>query len=104
LLCKKVFSINSCKQSNLKKHQIKQHSTFIDKCESYSQKLVPEEEQVIDDLPDQMVLASYRLSYKIAKAGKNHTIGDDFMKTAIIKAVSTVLDDGTARNFNAIAL
>jgi zinc finger BED domain-containing protein 5/7/8/9 len=104
LLCKKVFSINSCKHSYLKRHQIKQHSTFLDKDESYFQKLVPEEEQIIADLPDQIVLASNRLSYKIAKAGKNHTIGDDLIKPAIIDAVSTVLDDATAKKFEAIAL
>jgi hypothetical protein len=65
----------------LKKHQIKQHSTFIDKGESYFQNL---EKQIIAVLPDQMVLASYRLSYKISKAGKNHTIGEDLYKQQLL--------------------
>jgi hypothetical protein len=44
------------------------------------------------------------LSYRIAKAGKNHTIGQVLIKPAIIEAVSGILEKEAAKEFENIPI
>jgi zinc finger BED domain-containing protein 5/7/8/9 len=48
--------------------------------------------------------SSFEISYKIAKAGKNHTIGETLIKPVILQTVSTMLDQNAAQKFEEIHL
>jgi Domain of unknown function (DUF4371) len=58
---------------------------------------------IILKLSCRLLIASYDLSHKIAKAGKNHTLGN-LIKPAIVDTVATVLGQEAAASFHALPL
>jgi hypothetical protein len=72
LICEKVMSNNSMKHTNLKRHIHKMHGSEVDKGIEYYRSLIPV--TVVENTEnDKFKETSYRLSYRIAKAGKYYT-------------------------------
>jgi zinc finger BED domain-containing protein 5/7/8/9 len=86
--------------------QTVKHASTVGKPVTYFEALRPDED--IKELPQplskKLLLASYDLSFRIAKAGKNHTIGESLLKPAIINTVENVLGKEAAKPFTALPL
>jgi hypothetical protein len=103
LTCSKEFSPNSLKQYNLKRHQQNAHPSTVGRGIEYFKSFLVEDPEPEENL-DKFVDISYKLSYRIAKAGKNHTIGQVLIKPAIIEAVSGILGKEAAKEFECIPM
>jgi uncharacterized C2H2 Zn-finger protein len=72
LICQQVMSNNSMKHTNLKRHIHKMHGSEAVKGKEYYKSLLPVD--VVENTEnDKLKKTSYRLSYRIAKAGKIYT-------------------------------
>jgi len=100
LLCERSFSNEAMKSSRLSEHLTKVHSDKADKSLSFFQglKLKYENRVTVGKLfkkaaitRDKGLVASYNISYLIAKLGKPHTIGETLVVPAIREFCTTVL-------------
>jgi zinc finger BED domain-containing protein 5/7/8/9 len=74
---------------------------------SFFEILLPEdlkEAEESEPLSKKLLLASYELSFRIAKAGKTHAIGENLLKPAIISTVDTILGKEAAKPFETLRL
>jgi chromosomal replication initiation ATPase DnaA len=78
LSCREVYAATSFKQSNLKRHQKAAHPETTDQPVDYFQKLIPDTE-LEQFIPSKCLEASYKISMNIARAGKNHSIGENLL-------------------------
>lgn len=100
LLCEKSFSNEAMKPSRLSEHLTRVHSDKADKSLSFFQglKVKYENRATVGKLfkkaavtRDKGLVASYNISYLIAKLGKPHTIGETLVVPAIREFCTTVL-------------
>jgi hypothetical protein len=69
---------------------------------SFFETLLPEDLKKAEEselLNKKLFLASYDLSFRIAKAGKTHSIGENLLKPAIISTVDTILGKATGGEY-----
>ncbi|GFT99451.1 u3 small nucleolar RNA-interacting protein 2 [Trichonephila clavipes] len=101
LLCQQFLSNESMKRGRLEAHLKAKHSAHINSDLSYFKTLKEnfEKRTLIKSLftahtstNNRVLEASYQISLFIAKAGKNHTIGENLIKPSISAFLKTVLE------------
>jgi hypothetical protein len=87
----------------LKRHQQNAHPSTVGRGIEYFKSFLVEHPEPEKNL-DKFVDISYKLSNRIAKAGKNHTIGQVLIKPAIIEAMPGILGKEVAKEFENIPM
>jgi zinc finger BED domain-containing protein 5/7/8/9 len=111
VVCGIVLAADSMKPNKLRRHIETVHgATMLTKPrEFFERKLLEINKQgkaikKIATIPEKCQLASYRVSYLIAKAKKPHTIGENLILPAAIEIVKTMFGDTQAQQLKNIPL
>ncbi|GFR05750.1 protein FAM200B [Trichonephila clavata] len=94
LICNELLTPESMKPSKLKRHLESKHVSYVNKPKEYFESLYKslnkEEKKFLDKfmtVNEKYLLASYEVSYCIAKNKKPFTIGEDLVLPTAIKMV-----------------
>lgn len=110
VICSKILAADSMKPNKLKRHLETLHSEYVNKpAEFFQTKLKFYEKQKSFfkktlSVNEKALLASYKVSYKIARSKKPHTIGEDLILPAAIEIVETMFGDNFAKQLHSIPL
>lgn len=110
IICSKTLAADSMKPNKLKRHLETLHSEYVNKPrEFFELKLKSHEKQKSFfkktlTVNEKALVASYRVSYEIARCKKPHTIGEELILPAAIKIVETMFGDNFAKKLESIPL
>lgn len=110
LLCSKVLAADSMRPAKLKRHLEKNHSENYDKSLDFFKRKLEEkkkQKQIFsksNDVSSNALLASYHVSYRIAKCKKPHTIGENLVLPAAMDIVRTMFGESYAKQLQQIPL
>lgn len=110
VVCSETLSNQSMKPSLLKRHQTTKHPDLVDKPIEFFQRkseLCKRENQCMAkfvNIDKKLVKASYLASYRIAKEGKPHTIGETLLLPVAKDMVEAVLGEKAAKEIEKIPL
>ncbi|GFT73897.1 zinc finger MYM-type protein 6 [Trichonephila clavipes] len=106
----KILAADSMKHNKLKSHFKTLHGEYINKTrEFFEAKLKSYEKQknILKktlSVNEKALLTSYKVSYKIARCKKPHTIAEDLILPAAIEIVETMFGDNLAKELQSIPL
>jgi hypothetical protein len=111
LLCSKVLASDSMRPVKLKRHHETLHSEYVDKPIEFFQRKLDELnnqkqtfKKIFSVTPNALLLASYHVSYRIAKCKKPHTIGETLILPAAIDMVRIMFGESYAKQLRQIPL
>lgn len=109
VVCGEVLANGSMKPSLLLRHLQTKHMNYKNKERSFFQRLSKPDDMAsylssTKKDHENAVEASYRISYHIAKSGKNHTIAETLISACVKDAVSCMLGEEHARTLATIPL
>lgn len=110
VICLKILAADSMKPNKLRRHLETLHSEYVNKPrEFFELKLKSYEQQTSFfqktlSVNEKALLASYKVSYKIARCKKAHTIGEDLILPAAMDIVETMFGDNFAKQLQSIPL
>ena len=119
LLCSKVLAADSMRPGKLKRHLKTTHSDYVDKPKEFFQRKLDEftkqkqmlkeviQKQMLKEVihsPSNALLASYLVSYKIAKCKKPHTVAETLVLPAAIDMVKVMFGESYAKKLRQIPL
>ena len=112
VICGEVLSNESFKQNKLKRHLEGKHSGLVNKERSFFEREEKKLKRQRLDAPtntavmgvQQATLASYLVAWRIARAKKAHTIGEELVKPAALDMVRTIYGNEFAKKINHIPL
>uniref|UniRef100_A0A8D9A690 Zinc finger BED domain-containing protein 5 n=1 Tax=Cacopsylla melanoneura TaxID=428564 RepID=A0A8D9A690_9HEMI len=108
VVCGDILSNSSMKPSPLRRHLQTRHPEYKDKNAYFFTRLSSTNMKTYlksaASISDNATEASFHISYHIAKAGKNHTIGENLIKPCIIGAVKCMLGEKSAKIMNDIPI
>lgn len=110
VVCSETLSNQSMKPSLLKRHQTTKHPDLVDKPIEFFQRkseLCKRGNQCMAkfiNIDKKLVKASYLASYRIAKEGKPHTIGETLLLPVAMDMVEAVLGEKAAKEIEKIPL
>ena len=110
LLCSKVLAADSMRHGKLKRHLETTHSESVGKPTEFFQRKLDEftkQKQTFEeivDFPSNASLASYLVSYRIAKYTKPHTIAETLALPAAIDMVKIMFREFHAKRLRQIPL
>lgn len=110
LFCTKVLAADSMRPGKLKRHFQTMHSEYVGKPpDFFTRKLNDFNKQKqtfkkIVSVPTNAMLASYQVSYRIAKCKKPHTIGETLVLPAAIDMVKTMFGESYAKQLQQVPL
>ena len=110
LLCPKVLAADSMKPGKLKRHLETTHSDYVDKPKEFFQRKLDEftkQKQMLKEVvhsTSNALLASYLVSYRIAKRKKPHTVADTLVLLAAIDMVKIMFGESYAKQLRQIPL
>lgn len=110
VICSKTLAAESMKPNKLKRHLETLHSEYVNKSRQFFEsKLKSYEKQKLVfkntlSVNEQALLASYKVSYQIARCKKPHTIGEELILPAAIEIVETMFGENFAKKLKSIPL
>lgn len=110
IICSKMLAADSMKPNKLKRHLETLHSEYVNKPrEFFELKLKSYEKQKslfkkTLSVNEKALIASYKVSYKIARCKKPHTIGEELILPAAIEIVEIMFGDNFAKQLQSIPL
>ena len=110
VLCLTVLSNENMKPSKLKRHLEKTHSSDAGKPREFFQRkmeqLGKQQSNLVkqNKISDSQLEASYRVSLKIARAKKPHTIGENLIKPAATELARIMLGEDAAKILGSVPL
>ncbi|XP_026476390.1 zinc finger BED domain-containing protein 5-like [Ctenocephalides felis] len=110
LLCMNTLASDSMKPSKLKRHLEKVHADHVGKTKEFFQRkldnLNKQKESFSKALSvsQKALLASYKVSYRIAKCKKPHSIGETLVLPAAIDIIATMFGESYADQIKSIPL
>ncbi|GFY09209.1 protein FAM200B [Trichonephila clavipes] len=110
VICSKILAADSMKPNKLKRHFETLHGEFINKPrEFFESKLKSYGKQKTFfkktlSVNEKALLTSYKVSYKIARCKKPHTIAEELILPATIEIVETMFGDNFAKELQSIPL
>lgn len=111
VICGEILANSSMKPSQLTRHLITKHSDLKDKDVTFFKRLLENKNKCnmqtylsSGNANVDAVEASFRISYNIARSGKNHTIGENMILPSIKDAVHCMFGEKYVNKINAIPL
>jgi len=111
VVCSKVFPNSSMVPAKLRRHLEPNHTNVKDKPIDYFIRLRDQLlknknfiAEVTKTANEKATEASYMVSYRIAQAGKAHTIAESLIKPCVTDIVSCMLDEKAVKKINTIPL
>ncbi|GFW65489.1 protein FAM200B [Trichonephila clavipes] len=110
VICSKILAADSMKPNKLKRHFETLHGEYINKPrEFFESKLKSYGEQKTFfkktlSVNEKALLTSYKVSYKIARCKKSHTIAEELILPTAIEIVETMFGDNFAKELQSIPL
>jgi len=110
LFCEKVLAMDSMRPVKLKRHMETKHSEYVGKPIEFFQRKLDEFNikkltfKKIVSVPSNALLASYQVSYRIAKCKKPHTIGETLILPAAIDMAKIMFGESYAKQLQQIPL
>ncbi|GFT08556.1 protein FAM200B [Trichonephila clavipes] len=110
VICSKILAADSMKLNKLKTHFETLHGEYINKPrEFFESKLKSYEKQKnifknALSVNEKALITSYKVSYKIARCKKPHTIAEELILPAAIEIVETMFGDNFAKELQSIPL
>lgn len=109
VVCGELLANSSMKPSLLRRHLETKHENYAKKDRIFFERLLKQKDVVsyfgtVRKEKENAVEASYKISYHIAKAGKNHTIAENLILPCIKDAVSCMLGNESAKTICTIPL
>ncbi|GFU56842.1 SCAN domain-containing protein 3 [Trichonephila clavipes] len=110
VICSKILAADSMKPNKLKRHFETLHGEYINKPrEFFESKLKSYGKQKtffkkILSVNEKALLTSYKVSYKIARCKKPHTIAEELILPTAIEIVETMFGDNFAKELQSIPL
>jgi zinc finger BED domain-containing protein 5/7/8/9 len=110
VICSKILAADSMKPNKLKRHLETLHSEYVNKSrEFFELKLKSYEKQKsffkkVITMNEKALLASYKVSYKIARCKKPHSIGEELILPAAMEIVETMFGDNFTKQLQSIPL
>ncbi|XP_063902632.1 zinc finger BED domain-containing protein 5-like [Zophobas morio] len=110
VICSKILAADSMKPNKLKRHLETLHSEYVNKPRQFFElKLKSFEKQKTFfkkslSVHEKALLASYKVSYRIARCKKPHTIGEELILPAAIEIVETMFGDNFTKQLQSIPL
>lgn len=110
IICSKMLAADSMKPNKLKRHLETLHSEYVNKPrEFFELKLKSYEKQKSFfketlSVNKKALIASYKVSYKIARCKKPHTVGEELILPAAIEIVETMFGDNFSKQLQSIPL
>ncbi|XP_060855173.1 zinc finger BED domain-containing protein 5-like [Metopolophium dirhodum] len=111
VICGEILANSSMKPSQLTRHLITKHSDLKDKDVTFFKRLLENKNKCnmqtylsSGNANVDAVEASFRISYNIARSGKNHTIGENLILPSIKDAVHCMFGEKYVNKINAIPL
>lgn len=99
VVCSEILSNNSMKPSFLKRHLESKHKNVVNKELQFFELILEDFKNRKNNIKqfsgaeqnENALKASYKVSYLIAKSGKNHTIGEKLILPAAVEIVSSCM-------------
>ncbi|GFU53065.1 protein FAM200B [Trichonephila clavipes] len=110
VICSKILAADSMKPNKLKRHFKTLHGEYINKPrEFFESKLKSYGKQKTFfkktlSVNEKALLTSYKVSYKIARCKKPHTIAEELILPAAIEIVEAMFGDNFAKELQSIPL
>ncbi|XP_031333855.1 zinc finger BED domain-containing protein 5-like [Photinus pyralis] len=110
VICRKTLAADSMKPNKLKRHLETLHSEYVNKPREFFElklKTYGNEKAFFKKtltVNEKALLASYKVSYQIARCKKPHTIGEELILPAAIEIVETMFGDTFAKKLESIPL
>ncbi|GFS56370.1 protein FAM200B [Trichonephila clavipes] len=110
VICSKILAADSMKPNKLKRHFETLHGEYINKprelfeskLKSYGKQKTFKKKTL--SVNEKVLLTSYKISYKIARCKKPHTIAEELILSAAIEIVETMFGDNFAKELQSIPL
>ncbi|GFW88501.1 protein FAM200B [Trichonephila clavipes] len=110
VICSKILAADSMKPNKLKRHFETLHGEYINKprelfeskLKSYGNKKHFKKKTL--SVNEKALLTSYKVSYKIVRCKKPHTIAEELILPAAIEIVETMFGDNFAKELQSIPL
>ncbi|CAG5047553.1 unnamed protein product [Parnassius apollo] len=109
VICNKIISNSSLVPAKLKRHLDTNHPELKDKSVSFFERHkevrrtgAADIQKLVKTDNENATEASFLLSYKIARAGKPHTIAEDLIKPCMTEIVTCVLGEEAAKKVSAV--
>ncbi|GFW84442.1 protein FAM200B [Trichonephila clavipes] len=111
VICSKILAAGSMKPNKLKRHFETLHGEYINKpreffeskLKSYGKQKTFLKKKTLS-VNEKALLTSYKVSYKIARCKKPHTIAEELILPAAIEIVETMFGDNFAKELQSIPL
>jgi hypothetical protein len=111
VVCGEVLSNGSMKPSLLTRHLYTKHSDLKDNNVIFFKRLLENKNKCnmrtylsSGSANEDTLEASFRISYRITKSGKNHTVGENLILPSIKDAVSCMFEKDSVNKINSIPL
>ena len=110
VLCLKTLAADSMRPNKLKRHLKTLHPSHVNKPPDFFKRRLDECRQQVNhfdtasSVSSKAQLASYRVTYRIAKCKKPHTRAEELILPAAIDMVSIMIDDASADKLKAVPL
>lgn len=112
VICGEVLSNESFKKNKLTRHLESKHNELVNKDRSFFERKEQQLKRQRLDAPTnpavigmkQQTLASYLVSWRIARAKKPYTIGEDLIKPAALDLVRTTIGNEFAKKIEHVPL
>ncbi|GFX51715.1 protein FAM200B [Trichonephila clavipes] len=107
VICSKILAADSMKPNKLKRHFETLHGEYINKpreffeLKSYGKQKTFFKKKLLS-VNEKALLTSYKVSYKIARCKKPHTIAEELILPAAIEIVETMFGDNFAKELQSI--
>jgi len=105
VICNKIMCNSSLVPAKLRRHLDTNHPQLKDKSLSFFERhkeVQKTEHKYVKTDNENATEASFMLSYRIARAGKPHTIAEDLIKPCMTEIVSCVLGEDAAKKITAV--
>ena len=108
IICSKMLAADSMKPNKLKRHLETLHSEYVNKSREFFELKSCEKQKSLFkgtlSVNKKALIASYKVSYKIARCKKPHTIGEELILPAAIEMVETMFGDNFSKQLQSIPL
>lgn len=110
IICSKILATDSMKPNKLKRHMETLHSEYVNKPREFFEfklKSYKKQKSLFKEtlsVNKKALIASYKVSHKIARCKKPHTIGEELILPAVIDIVETMFGDNFSKQIQSIPL
>ncbi|XP_067120060.1 zinc finger BED domain-containing protein 5-like [Centruroides vittatus] len=110
VLCMKVLAPECMLPSKLKRHLETNHSNFVGRPRDFfTKKLIELKQQKGSmfkhmSIPNNALLASYKVAYRVAKCKKNHTVAEQLILPAAVDLVNIMIGESAGKLLSKVPL